>query len=377
MKTAYLTLSDLFTVFKKNMLLILVLALVLGAAGGLTRAILPADYATEVTFYVRNPQGKDYLDSYGLTSSQLAVVQTLAKEYAGLVKKSGTFHAQLIQKHGLPVDEKTMAGMIDAAPDNTTFRVTVTGKDPAVVRNVAAALSAETADWLNRTAWPYLYEEFSCVTLLQAPAEPTRSSAHPFVVALVSALVGALLGYVIAMGLFLFGPFCRDGEELQRALPAVPLLGVLASEDPDEICLLRGNLLAATEEISHPVLALIGTGAPVNVLVESLSAAGRSALLLKGEALPAALSLDAALPAADLLASPAAGKALAALAADHDLTVLDMTDLPASVTLAPAASVSGYLLAVTPGHTRHRALKKALAAIEQAGGKPMGMIIAK
>ena len=232
MKTEYLTLSDLFAIFKKRIVPMLLCALILATGGFALRALLPEAYSATATFYVRNLQSEQFLEANGMTSSQLASVQTLAKEYAVLARESDALLDRMIERHGLEASREELREMLASATDSTVFTVTVTARDAATADAVIDAVEAELPALIQETAWPGLSGSFPVVILLREAAPATRSTAHPVVWAALLFLGGLALSYVFFVFCFLFSNRLTDAAEIDRVLPDVPLFGIIPEIKP-------------------------------------------------------------------------------------------------------------------------------------------------
>lgn len=217
MKTDHLTLGDLVAIFKKRFLPILLAALVLGVLGFLLRALLPTQYSASASFHVRSMQSQAYLEANGLTSSQLAVLQGQAKEYAALVSEADELLDRAISRHGLPCTREALRDMISATTDSTAFTVTLTHAEPAVAEAAAAAIAAELPGFLQERFFPAVRDR-QCVAPLREATAAARSSASPFLWAGLFALGAALLVYCIYLFCFLFSNRLADGDEIARVL---------------------------------------------------------------------------------------------------------------------------------------------------------------
>ncbi|MBQ9802954.1 MAG: hypothetical protein IJW51_07810 [Clostridia bacterium] len=292
MKTAYLTLADLFAVFKKRFVSILLVTLLCFAAGFGLGTLLPPRYGATATFYVRNMQSEALLESYGLTSSQLAVVQTMAKEYAEVAQGSDAFLERVIERHDLPQTKEALRGMITTATESTRFTVTVTSKNPAVVDAVIKAIEAELPDFIQEIAWPNLSVDFTVVTLFRAAAPAARTTPHPAVFGGVLAAAGLLLTYLLHLLRFLFANRLADVDEISRALPSVPVIGIIPEIKPpldgtEVFYALRERLPraaggACTVAVTSPTVGE-GKSYVASELAHSLAVAGKNVLLIDAD----------------------------------------------------------------------------------------------
>ncbi len=232
MKTEYLTLSDLGVIFKKRILPIFLATLLCAVLGFSVRALLPPKYSATATFYVRNLQSEQFLAANGLTSSQLAVVQTLAKEYATVATEGDALLDRMIEKHALSLTREALRSMLTSAPDNTAFTVTATAADAATADAVITAMEAELPGFIQETAWPQLSAEFTVVVLLREAAPAASTAANPFVWSAYGALGGLVLSYLFFILYFLFSNRLTDPTEIDRVLSQTPMLGVIPEIKP-------------------------------------------------------------------------------------------------------------------------------------------------
>jgi len=406
-KTKYLTLADFGAVLKKNWLPILLALLLLFGAGAGIRLAIPATYSTDATYYVRNMQGEEFIKKNGLTTSQLASVQTLCKEYATLIETCDGLYDRTLEKLSSFYPQMTreeLRGMVSATSDNTLIRVTVTHTDPAVADTVAAALQGEVAGYINETAWPHLSAEMQCVTLAGAALPAAQSSAHPLVIGALTGVLGAFLAYLFFLLRFLFGNTLRDADEITRALPELPLLGEVR---PDRLFALRTNLTVRLKSSRCPLVGVLDVdGAPgllAGALAGSLSATEKKVLILDlklqtAEDAPGlyahlageAPSLDALLrhtedgdvmylaggtgkAPMDLLATDRFGALLQQLSEVLDYIVVDFDDPDVAALLS--AHISGYVLVAATKKTGARELRRAHDVLQSADARLLGLAI--
>ena len=292
MKTDYLTLPDLAAILKKRLLPILLASLILAMGGFAIRALLPATYSATATFYVRNLQSEAFLEANGLTSSQLASVQTLAKEYAMLTEESDALADRIIARHGISLSRDELRDMLTAKAESTTFHVTATARDAAAADAVIAAVEVELPLLIQETAWPNLPHREQVVVLLREASPATRASLHPVTVSLLSFAVGLVLAYLFFVLYFLFSNRVTDTQELARVLPSTPILAeiprILPPGDPAEAFyalrerLPRAKGGAVSLAITSPT-AGEGKSYVATELARSLATAGHKVLLIDAD----------------------------------------------------------------------------------------------
>ena len=425
MKTEYLTLSDLFSIFKKRIVLILLAALILATAGFALRALLPVEYSTTASFYVRNLQSEQFLEVNGLTSSQLASVQTLAKEYAALAEESDVLLDRMIANHALSTSREALREMITTATDSTVFTVTVTARDTATADAVIAAVEAELPTFIQETAWPGLSGSFPVVVLLREAAPAVRSTAHPILWAALFFVGGLVLSYVFFIFYFLFSNRLTDAAEIDRVLPDVPLFGVIPEIEPPadaaEAFFSLRERLPRRDKNGAVTLAVTsarageGKSYVVAELARSLATAGHRVLLIDADLRRGAKELFFRPEAEPGFAEYLAGKIQKPEALVHQTEKSGLSLLPAGIAPIspcdhPLANRMAALLAVyckqydyvladfpavteatdavvcardfahtilvaAPGRSGARELRAAAASLTAAGGSLLGLVV--
>ncbi|MBQ3064380.1 MAG: CpsD/CapB family tyrosine-protein kinase [Clostridia bacterium] len=293
MKIDHLTLGDLAAIFKKRLLPLLLALLLCGTVGFLVRVLVPTRYQAEASFQVRSMQSEEYLNAYGLTSSQLAVLQTLAKQYADTVPAADALLDRMIANHGLVCTREELRAMLSTKTDGVTFTVLLTHREGAVAVAAAKALAVELPGFLQESFWPAVSVSRMCVTSLHTSTAATRASMSPFLLAGICAVGGFLLAYLWFLLCFLFRNRLADGDEIVRVLPEDALLAtiphVLPPADAGEAFfalrerLPRGKAGQALSVALLTALPAEGASFVALGLAVSLQATGASVLFLDAD----------------------------------------------------------------------------------------------
>ncbi len=282
MKFTYFAPSDFFAVLKKSGRLILAATLLFAILFLALSLLLPFPYAASAEFYVRNLQSEEFLSKNGLTSSQLAVTQTLARDYAALVTESDAFLDAVIEEADLSLSREALRGMLSAESDSTAFTVTVKAPDAKTADAVIAAVYDILPLYIQQTAWPRLDAEAGLVVLpLRAAAPAKKAAPAPYVAVLLGAGLGFLLFYLFSLFRFWFGKRLANADEVARCVPDMPLLGTFDANTFEGLLPLREILLAN----EHKLLALTSTeGSEAHRTAKQLAAAyaacGKRALVV-------------------------------------------------------------------------------------------------
>lgn len=416
MKTAYLTFADLGTVLKKHLLPILVALLVCFGAGAAVRLAIPATYSATFSYQVLNLQGEEFVHINGLTSSQLASVQTLCKEYATVVETHDALYDRVRAKLHVSLTREELREAVSATSDSTLLHVTVTHTDPAVVTAISSVMEGEVAPYINEIMWPNL--SMDSIILATSACSATRSSAHPLVIGALTGVAGAFLTYLFFLLRFLCGNTLRDTDEITRVLPELPLLGELQPNlnldeevflQPKGLHTLRTNVTVRLKGTQCPIVGIVGVGIdsyPAEALAVSFSGAEKRVLVIdlndahQGQPeLPTGLfdylegreaSLDALLHQTeaegvmrlwsgfahnakpqDLLATARFRALLHSLAEVMDVILLAFDNADTAAILS--SEITGCVLTVGAGVTGARQLRRAFATLKNAEASVLGL----
>ena len=425
MKTKRLSLSCFAAVLKKRILPIAIAALVIAIAGFTVVALLPHQYAAEAVFYVRDLQADAYFAENGITADQREVSEKLTAEYAAILTKSDVLLSRMINKHALSVTPEALPKILSTKAEGAVLTVTATAADAATADAVIAALQAELVPFLQELTLPGLVAAPPVVQLLTGAAPAVDVSPSPLLFALYGLLVGFAAAYLFFLCLFLFSNRITDEGEARAVCPEIPYFGSIPTTLPpadaaEAFYALRERLprrsteravcLSVTSATDGEGKSYVTAG-----LATSLAISGKQVLVIDADlrgneksefylptkepgfaeylsgkhtttdrmvrktdceglnVLPAGL---ASVSPCDFPLSERISQLLDAYAPHFDYILVDF---PAVSTAAEAAASAkeffGTLLVAAPNRCNAKALRAAGAAILQAGGSVVGLVV--
>ena len=425
MKSKRLSLSCFAAVLKKRLLPIVITALALAIAGFTVVALLPHQYAAEAVFYVRDLQADAYFAENGITAAQREVSESLTAEYATIVTKSDVLLARMINRHALPVTPEALLKMLSADAKGAMLTITATASEAATADAVIAALQAELVPFLQELTLPNLKDAPAVAQLLTGATPAVDVSPSPLLFALYGLLVGFAAAYLFFLCLFLFSNRITNEEEVRATCPEIPYFGsiptILPPADAAEaFYALRERLPRRSTERAvclSVTSAIEGEGKSYVIagLATSLAISGKQVLVIDADlrsneksdfylpkkepgfaeylsgkhtttdrmvrktdceglnVLPAGL---ASVSPCDFPLSERVSGLLDAYAPHFDYILVDF---PAVSTAAEAAATAkeffGTLLVAAPHKCSVKTLREAGAAILQAGGSVVGLVV--
>ncbi len=429
-------LRDYIRVLRKHWrLVVLLAAVVVGAAGGIT-ARTTSTYEASVKFFISTPAtASDNQAAYtgGLFSQQRV------KSYAGLL--TGPRLADAIRTDlGTPLSTDAISREISAhvQPDTVLLSATVTDPDPARARDIAAALGRQFPKLVDEIERPAAGGAANVrATVVAEPVLPSSPvSPRPVRNLALALLVGLLLGVGAAVARDALDNTVKTPEDL-REVAGIATLGAIAydsrassrplvvQDDPrapraEAFRQLRTNLQFV--EVDRPLTSLVvtsplpeeGKSTSACNLAITLAEAGVRVLLLEGDlrrprvtdylGLEGAVGLTsvligqvslndairkwpqadlAVLPAgplppnpSELLASAGMREVLDALEQAYDVVVIDAPPLlPVTDAAILAAMTSGTLICVRAGRIRKEQLRRAMEALQAVDAVVLGGVL--
>lgn len=224
--TVEIDLRELFRVLVKRLWIIILCAVLMGAAVfAYTANFVTPQYKADVTIYVNNNSGKD--NSY-ISSSDLAVALRLVSTYVNIIQ-SNTVLDKVIAETGLNLSTSQVRKMISAEVVGETemFKVTVTTHNPQMAADIANAIASVAPGEIAEII------EGSSAKIIDYARVPKGRSAPSYTV---NTIIGVFAGAVLAIAVILVQNMLdlriRNEEELTR-ICSVPILGVIPDMDQE------------------------------------------------------------------------------------------------------------------------------------------------
>ena len=216
-----INLKDLFRVVLKRLWIVVLCAVVLGAAVFVyTKNFVIPQYQANVTIYVNNNSSKT--DGTYISSSDLAVALRLVETYVNIIQ-SNTVLDKVIAQSGLNLTADQIRGMISAEVIGETemFKVTVTTPNPQMSADLANAIATVAPNEIVS-----IIEGSSAKVIDYAKVPKTFSSPNYRLNAIVGGIVGAGLAILVLLLQTLLDVRIKSEEDLTK-LYAIPVLGVI------------------------------------------------------------------------------------------------------------------------------------------------------
>lgn len=417
-------LNDYFLVLRRSLILLLITAMLGGAAGVVSAMRADSGHRSSSRVLATSPR----LDN--ISAAQLSLgVQRMAT-YAQLV--TGTDLAErIINRLGIDMSPNILASAIsvELERDATVMQVTMAGPDPALLDSVLEVLPEELEKQLD---------EKTAIEGAEAPVQvrfstidgPTARPAGSLRGTMMSAVFGVLVGLIVGLLLVAVrtrrNPVVRSPQHVSELTGAptvatVPSMELRESDQRHGTPVVAHRLAVRTQhELRLPepsIIALagvapsVGTSAVVAVLARAWAERGKHVLVIDAETrtrgasralglgvdVPGFGAVEAAKIPELVLASPiennvyvlplgtpeegvaqtaAQARALVAVARDHfDVVLLDLGDVPA-ITRSSAFLdlVDGVLLVYSQRSSHERDVADAVDALSKLSPAGIGLV---
>lgn len=189
------------------------LAAVVGAVGAflLSHMLLTPKYESAAMFYVNNSAGTESSSS-SISTGDISAAKNLVDSYIVILNTNETMEA-IADYAQVDYDAEELSEMISAAPVDATeiFAVTVESTDPAEAALIAQAVAEVLPQRISG-----IIDSTSAI-VVDHPVLPEYPSSPNYVQ---NAIIGFLLGFVLAVGLILvreiFDITIRTGEDIEQ-----------------------------------------------------------------------------------------------------------------------------------------------------------------
>lgn len=184
-------LKEVFRALKKRAVLIILVALLFGAAVfAVTNWCVTPIYTASASMYVNNASERGSANV--MTTSDLSASQQLVETYL-VVLRSDTVLEKVAQQLSHEVDIKTLSEMLTAAPINSTeaFSVSVTHEDPAFAAEVANVIANVAPEEIVRVVKAGSVEVIDYAKVPETPSSPRKMR---------NTALAMMLGLVLAAG---------------------------------------------------------------------------------------------------------------------------------------------------------------------------------
>lgn len=432
-KEKKILLADFFTVLRKSFILIVLCALLFGAAGYLLAARKVSEsYSASSVIYIQTVTAD--LD-LGVTSTEVAIARSLAADCqkgiaGGTDKLLDNVRLHFAARRSDSPSEnwedlsvysnRQLAAMITASNEANTqiVTITVTAKTAALAVHLANAVAAEAEVSMTETLGNFKVLPRTSATYAALSRTDARMSR-----ALSFAVIGAVLSYAVFLVLNFINPRMKRAEEAEDYSAWLPYLGgsetALLREGEcgtqyEAYNRIRTNLNARLAGTACPVVAVTSptdkenSAAVCENLAYSFARLGRRVLLIDadmrtetapaifgegsglfklleaGEVAPAATEEknlfvlgrgNSELNPTDLLASVAFAEKLNTLKEGFDIVFINLPPvLPTADATAVAPTLNGTVMTFTLGTTDRREAADALSALYNVGAPLLGSI---
>jgi len=220
-------LRDLISILWRNLWIIVMSALMLGAAGWVISSyVLVPQYRASATVIVNKSPAADMAQAYSY--NDLLLSQKLVKTYS-IVMQSDTVLNKVIDSLWMDIKSEDIRKNLSVSGVNDTevLRVSFTHIDPKVAADVANEIVVQAPEEIIRTAKVGSVE---VVDWAAAPTDPVKPQK------LQNTMIAAVIGGILATGIVFLREMLdntfKSDEELKERY-GLPVLGVLPLYRPD------------------------------------------------------------------------------------------------------------------------------------------------
>ncbi len=213
--------------WRKAWLIILAAVLCGSLVLGYTYFYVDPLYESKAQMYVNNSSLSFDSTALNITSGDITAAKSLVATYI-VILKSRQVLEEIIRKGQLDLTYEELVGMITAAPVSSTevFEVVVTDTDPYRAEKIANIIAGILPEKISNIV------EGSSVKIVDYAVVPAAKSGPSL---RKNALIGALVGFVLASGMIIFRELSdtviRDDNYLITNYGDIPLLAIVPDLD--------------------------------------------------------------------------------------------------------------------------------------------------
>ena len=211
----------LLLVLKKNILWIVIIAIVAGGmAFGITSFSKPV-YSANASFYVINHNDADYTQS-----ALVSAAQDLAADYIEIIKSDKVLEPvteKLKRERGYDLTVEQLNAMISCSvkKDTAVFTVSVKGVDKNAVEHIINVIEEEAGPMIDSAV-----KRKDCIELLSRGGQATVASASRLTNAVLALFIGAIAGFCLFLVISLFDNTIRTEEDIRSKFD-IPIIGAI------------------------------------------------------------------------------------------------------------------------------------------------------
>lgn len=223
----FLDLRDLISILWRNLWIIALASLVMGAAGWLASAyLMTPQYKASSTVIVNKGPGTDATQQFSY--NDLLLSQKLVKTYS-IVMQSDTVLNKVVASLGidLTVEDIRKSLSVTGVNDTEVLKVSFTSPDPFLAAHVANEIVVQAPAEIIRTAKVGSVEVVDWAATPEKPVKPQK---------LQNTLIAAIIGGILATGIIFLREMLdntvKTDEELKERY-GLPVLGILPLYRPE------------------------------------------------------------------------------------------------------------------------------------------------
>ena len=211
----------LLLILKKNIVWILIIALVAGALTFGVVSFSKPTYSANASFYVINHNDADYTQSALVTAAQ-----ALAADYIEIIKSNKVLDPvseKLKREHGYELSANQLNGMISCQvkEDTAVFTVSVNSGDKNMTEAIISVVEEVAGPMIDSAV-----KRKDCIELLSGGGEAKTVSSNRVVNTVLAAFVGAIGAFCIFLVIALFDNTIRTEEDIKSKFD-IPIIGAI------------------------------------------------------------------------------------------------------------------------------------------------------